>query len=388
MAAALIIFIISVFIVFYAMVGYPLFLILLKKIKKSDEIAKDYNYEPTVTYMIAAHNEEKVIEEKLENALTLDYPAHRFDILIASDHSTDQTNEMVKKFIKTHADRSIRLYCSKEHKGKTNAQNEAQKIVDSEILVMSDANTILNADAIRELVSCFTGSDIVYVCGKLLYSNSGESATSNSESAYWSIDLKMRDIESRIQTITAGNGAIYACRNSEYVDFAPIKCHDSAMPFYYGIQRKRALFNPKAIAVEKAGETNEDEFKRKVRMNRNILQTLRDSFQTVNIFKLKWFSLFYFGHRTCRYLLWLGHLSAFIASIVMACKGSIFGMVAAGLQLIVIILTLSQLRRSFGNRYIRMLGYYGMTVLAQYVGVYRIVTGKAKPTWEKAESTR
>lgn len=388
MTTALVLFIISVVVVFYAMGGYPGMLIILEKIKKPQKIVKDFKLEPTVTYMIVAHNEEKVIKEKLENTLLLDYPNEKIEILVTSDNSTDNTNSIVKSFIASHLDRNIRLYCSKEHKGKTNAQNEAQKTVASEILVMTDANTMLRQDSIKELVSCFVDDNIVYVCGKLIYSNTDSKKTSDSESTYWNLDLKMRDIESRIQTITAGNGAIYACQNKEYVDFDPIKCHDSAMPFYYGIKGKRALFNSDAVATEKAGETNSDEFKRKVRMNRMILSTIKDSFKTMNFFRLKWFSIFYFGHRTCRYLLWLSHLVAFVSSFTMACMGSVFGVVATVLQIVCIILTILQIKNSFNNKLVRLIGYYVMTVLAQFVGVYKIITGKAKPVWEKAESTR
>lgn len=388
MQIALVIFIISVFFIFNTMFGYPFFLILVDKFKKPNKIKTNYNYKPTITYMIVAHNEEKVILKKLENALTLDYPAEIFNILVASDNSTDKTNELVEKYIIDNPNRSISLYCTKEHKGKTNAQNEAQKAINSEIIVMTDANSILNKNAIKELISYFSSDDIVYVCGRLAYSNSKESITSDLESAYWNIDLKMRDIESRIQTITAGNGAIYACRKSEYVDFDPIECHDSSMPLYYGVHNKRAVFNPNAIAIEKAGEINLDEFMRKVRMNRIIFKTLKNSFQTLNIFKLKWFSIFFFFHRTCRYLLWLAHLLVLISSTVIAFTGNIFAIIITVIQLMAIILAIYQLKRDFGNRYIRMFGYYAMTVLAQVVGVYKIIMKKSKPTWEKVKSTR
>ena len=206
---------ICAFVIVYAMVGYPIVLKLLDKILKPSEHKQDLTYEPTVSYMIVAHNEEKVIADKLINATEVDYPFDKFQIIVASDNSTDKTNEIVSNFITEHPELSITLYCSKEHKGKTNAQNEAQKIASGEILVMTDANTMLKPDAIRELVSYFTSEDIAYVSGKLEYSNSLDNATSASESTYWDLDLTMRDIESRIKTITAGNGALYACRNKD-----------------------------------------------------------------------------------------------------------------------------------------------------------------------------
>jgi len=388
MFIAMIILIISLALIFFAMVGYPILLIILDKIMQPKPIKKNYKFTPTVSFMIVAHNEEKVLYNKLINAISLDYPKEKFEIVVASDNSTDKTNSIVNLFIEKNPNYKIRLYCTKDHKGKTNAQNEAQKTILSEILVMTDANTILKQNAIRELVACFTSQEIVYVCGKLVYSNAEDAVTSNSEATYWNIDMKMRDIESRIQTITAGNGAIYACRNKEYIDFELIKCHDSAMPFQYGISGKRALFNPEAIAVEKAGETNEDEFKRKVRMNRIILSTLKDSVKTINFFRLKWFSFFYFGHRTCRYSLWIFHAAVFVCSIVMACMGNMFGMIMTLMQLFGIIISLCQLKKSLNNKCMRLVGYYGMTVLAQYIGVYRTITRKAKPVWEKADSTR
>lgn len=372
----------------FAIVGYPVLLFFLDKVINPRPLQKANDYEPNVTLMIVAHNEEKVILEKLENAVSLDYPKENLEILVASDNSTDQTNEIVTNFIAQHPAERIRLYKSTRRAGKTNAQNEAQKNVQSEILVMTDSNTLFERNVIRELVASFSSPDIVYVCGALIYKNSNESLTSDAESTYWNLDLKIRDIESRIQTITAGNGAVYACRNKDYVDFEPLKCHDSAMPIYYALRGKRAIFNPAAIAYEKAGETIEDEFSRKVRMNRIILQTLKEGFNSLNVFKYRWFSFFYFGHRICRYLLWIIHIIAFLSSIGLAFLGSYIGMILTILQCIGVLITFSQIKNLSKNRMLRMLGYYGITVFAQIVGVYRTLTNKAKPTWDAAESTR
>ena len=388
MIVSAIVFWVSIFIIFFAMVGYPMLLKVLDKMLKPAQMKKNETYEPQLTYMIVAHNEEKVILKKLQNALKLDYPSHKIQILVASDNSSDKTNLIVEQFIKEHSDRDIVLYQSVEHKGKTNAQNEAQKHATGDILVMTDANTMLHTDALRELVSSFTDEDIAYVCGKLVYSNQDDNSTSQSESTYWDMELQMRDIESRFHTITAGNGAIYACRNNEYIDFNPISCHDSVMPYTYSMMGKRALFNPQAVAVEKAGETDEDEFKRKVRMNRDILDMLKMGFKAMNVFKLHWFSLFYFGHRTCRYLLWASHILAILASFAMACMNSVFGLVCFVGQVAFFMLAALALKMNSSNAILHLVGYYGMTVFAQMKGVWNIITGKAKPIWEKAESTR
>lgn len=201
--------------------------------------------------MIVAHNEEKVIRSKLENAIKLDYPKEKFKILVSSDNSTDKTNDIVEEFIKINKDRDITLYQTKERKGKTNAQNEAARLVETEVLVMTDANSIIEKESIKEIVSSFSDDDIVYVTGRLCYTNSNKNETSNSENLYWDLDTKIREIESRLQTITAGNGALYACRTKDYYCFDPIKCHDSSMPLYYALNGKRAIANQNAIAYEK-----------------------------------------------------------------------------------------------------------------------------------------
>src|SRR5690606_34213326 len=123
-----------------------------------------------------------------------------------------------------------------------------------EYLVMTDANSLFSKDAVKELMAAFTEEDIAYVTGKLTITNDLVSDISNSEKSYWDSDLAIREIEGRIQTITAGNGAIYACRTKDYYDFDPIECHDSAMPTHFALQGKRAICNHDAVAYEKAGE--------------------------------------------------------------------------------------------------------------------------------------
>ena len=360
---------IAVFIIFWAMIGYPVSLVILEKLfKKSNN--KDFNAEPTVTIMVATHNEEKVIKEKLYNLLHIDYPADKLEFLIASDFCTDKTDTIVDEFIKMHPERKIHIHKSVNHFGKTNAQNEAQELCNTEILVMTDANAMLESNAVREIVSCFTDRDIAYVSGRLCYINTEENKTANSEGLYWNIDLMCRNIESRFQTITAGNGAIYAVRNKDYKKIPLMECHDSSFPILYALEKKRAIYNPDAIAYEKAGEVTEDEFKRKVRMNRSILRGICPDIRIFNIFSYHWFSYFYFGHRTCRYLLWLMHLLTLVINVLFAITGGWFW------------ITKSK------NKLIKIIFYYCMTVIAQWNGVINIITGKAKPTWEKAESTR
>ena len=387
MIICIIIMAITAFFAFYAMFGYPMIIILLGKFKK-DKAETDIDFEPTVSYMIVAHNEEKVILQKLENALKIDYPKEKFQILVASDFCTDLTDEIVQNFIDNHKDYNIILNKSIEHKGKTNAQNETQKLATGEILVMTDANSMFETNAIRELVSYFYDKKVAYVCGKLKYVNN-DNLTSSTESLYWKLDLKVREIESRFHAITAGNGSIYAVRNEYYVDVDPIYCHDSEFPYLFTLKKKLCLYNSNAISYEKAGECNVDEFKRKVRMNRTILNVFIRMWKPFNVFKYGWFSFFYFVHRTCRYLLWLNHIAFFITSVVFTCIGYyIAGAIIVSLQLLALFIGFISIKHTSKILLIRLIGYYMITVLSQIVAAFKQMTGKSKPTWEKAESTR
>lgn len=378
---------VALFMIFWAMIGYPISIKLIDNILKPKENLKLENSNLSVTVMIVAHNEEKVIEEKLENVIDLNYPENQIKYLVTSDNSTDQTNKIVERFISAHPEKKIKLFKAKKRMGKTNAQNEAQKIVDTDILVMTDANAMLEKNSVKEIVSSFSSEDIVYVAGKLTYSNADTNSTSESESTYWDSDLAIRDVESRLQTITAGNGALYAVRNKDYKDFDPINSHDSAMPTYYALNNKRAIFNKDAIAVEKAGETDSDEFGRKVRMNRIILSFILPSIRILNIFKYRWYTYFYLGHRSSRYLLWLNHILLLLTSAVLSVNNGVFRLLF-GAQILFFLIALLQHYLRWNNKLFELIHYYAMTLLAQLVGIYRILTGNSKPFWEKAESTR
>ena len=382
-----VLFYLSGLIIFWAMIGYPISIRIIGRLYKNRKLEKNYSHKPSVTVMVVAHNEEKVILEKLKNIIGLNYPQDKIEYLISSDNSTDNTNEIVKEFISMYPEKNIRLFEVKNRKGKTNAQNEAQKTIKSDYIVMTDANSMLQIDSITELMAAFTSKDISYVSGKLSIINQSSSDVSNAEANYWDSDTAIREIEGRIQTITAGNGALYACRSNEYYDFNPIKSHDSSMPLLYSLRGKRAIANHDAIAYEKAGEIIEDEFGRKVRMNRILLNHILPDIRLINIFKYRWFSYFYFGHRTCRYLLWICHLVLLISNLLLFNDSILYRFTLLG-QLLFYALGLLKALTNIQNKYLNLIYYYCVTLVAQWVGVYKVITGKAKPFWEKAESTR
>lgn len=372
--------------IFYAFVGYPISLVIIKNIFTKKEIKKNNNYMPRVSMIIAAHNEEKSIIKKLENTISLDYDKNNLEIIVTSDNSTDSTNEKVLNFIEKYPNNNIILYKVKQRMGKTNAQNEAIDIANGEIIAFSDANSMWDKNALNFLVQNFYDKRINYVCGKLKYVNSFENITSNAETTYWNFDLWMRGIESDYGSITAGNGAIYAIRKEGIKLIPVLRCHDGLYPTLCVLDGKRAIYEENALAFEKAGENSQDEFSRKVRMNRGFLKSKYGYFSKFNPLKTGIFSYFYICHRYLRYSLYLFHILLFISSGYLS--KNIFYRYIFYSQ---IIFYLAAVIGAFSKKSIKIFYfpyYYTITIFSQLVAIIREILGKDKPFWEKAESTR
>lgn len=369
---------------FYAMIGFPIVLLILEKfIKREND--QDLSYKPFVSVIISAYNEEDVIEKKLENIISTSYPS--YEVIVANDASNDRTVEICEKFIREHPDYDIRVNTVKNHIGKTNAQNEAVEVAKGEILVFSDANSMFKTDAIDELVSYFTADDIEYVCGSLIYQEDVDVSSAVAENTYWNFELRMRKIESNIKTIVNGNGAIYAVRKADYRHIDLVNSHDYELPLYAGLNHKRALYNPKAIAVEKAGQTTADEFKRKVRMQRRILTNIFTNVRRLNIFEYGWFSFFHFGHKTLRYQQAFFHIVLFITNMALLNEGMFYKIFFLGQVAFYTLAVIGQLTKS-KSKIFYFPRYYSAMMLAQILGGFNEIRGKSKATWEKAETTR
>jgi cellulose synthase/poly-beta-1,6-N-acetylglucosamine synthase-like glycosyltransferase len=213
-----------------------------------------------VSIVVAAHDEEAVIERRLENLLTLDYPADRLEIIVASDSSGDGTDAIVER-IAASEPRVRLLRCPRG--GKVAAQNRAFGETRGEVLAFSDANAVWAPDALGKLVRSLADPDVAYVCGRLvLRAPDG----TNREGAYWRYELWLREQESRLGSVTGGNGSIYAVRRSDYVEVDPRFGHDLSLPYRMVQRGRRAVYEPGALAYEKPSRDLEDEYRRKVRM--------------------------------------------------------------------------------------------------------------------------
>ena len=293
-------------------VGYPLAAGALARTRRRP-IAADPGAEPSVTVVVAAYNEEAVIERRLDNLLALDYPAERLEIVVASDASTDRTNELVEA-VAAREPRVRLLDCPRG--GKVAAQDRAVRETSGDVVAFSDANATWAPDALRHLVADLADPEVAYVCGRLRLE---DAAGSNREGLYWRYELWLREQESRLGSITGGNGSIYALNRGDYVEVDPRWGHDLAFPYRMVQAGRRAVYQPGAHAFEEPTPTNEAEYARKVRMFEHCWEiTLRGSM----LRRLPpGYLVSIVSHRLLRYGSGLLHVALLATSVALAPEG-------------------------------------------------------------------
>jgi cellulose synthase/poly-beta-1,6-N-acetylglucosamine synthase-like glycosyltransferase len=245
----------TILLIAYAQAGYGLLLVVLRRVL-SPRPVRSAPIEPRVTLVVAAYDEAAVIGAKVANALALDYPRDRLQVIVASDGSCDDTVA-----IATAAGADLVLDLPRG--GKIRAQNASVRAATGEIVVFGDANSLWEPDALRELVAAFAEPRVGYACGRVTFVNE---AGTNQEGVYWRYEMWLRGMESGLESVTAGNGAIYAVRREAYVEVDPVMGHDLILPFTLVRNGWRAVDVATAHASEKMVPSIEGEFARKRRM--------------------------------------------------------------------------------------------------------------------------
>jgi cellulose synthase/poly-beta-1,6-N-acetylglucosamine synthase-like glycosyltransferase len=350
-------------------VGYPLTAGGLARLREQ-RVAKDPSWVPSVSVIVAAYNEEPVIERRLENLLALDYPPDRLEVVVASDASGDRTNELVEA-VAAREPRVRLLDCPRG--GKVAAQDRAVRETAGEVVAFSDANATWAPDALRLLVANLADRDVAYVCGRLRLE---DAAGSNREGLYWRYELWLREQESRLGSVTGGNGSIYALKRDDYVEVDPRWGHDLALPYRMVQAGKRAVYAPAALAFEKPTPTNEAEYGRKVRMfehcweimlRGSMLRGLPAGYRASMV-----------SHRVLRYGSGLLHLGLLATSIVLVPAGWPYALALLG-QLAVI--------AAFAAR-VPIARYYVYVTWATVQALWNYLRRGVPATWEAAEGTR
>jgi cellulose synthase/poly-beta-1,6-N-acetylglucosamine synthase-like glycosyltransferase len=376
MTVLAIVFWISAGLIVYTHLGYPLALRLLLALRRRPTLEPGTWEElPRVSLIVAAYDEEEVIEAKVANALALDYPRERLELIVASDGSTDATAERAEA---AGADLVLEL----PRAGKLAAQNAATERASGEILAFSDANSAWHADALRHLIEPFADPAVGYACGQVRFL---DPEGGNLEGAYWRYEMTVREMESGLAGVTAGNGAIYAVRAASYLPLAPSGSHDLSFPFELAKRGLRSLYVPWAQAEEKMAPTLGGEFARKRRM----MAGLWDIVVGERMLSPRGYTPLYayelFSHRLLRYLTPFLHLLAFVANIALLGQGWVY-IATYGLQLALIAAAI--LGGQFRLAPFRIARYYAMTTLSIAAGLWDRLRQGPPAAWEKAPGTR
>jgi cellulose synthase/poly-beta-1,6-N-acetylglucosamine synthase-like glycosyltransferase len=360
-------------------VGYPLTLWLLSRAKRRRKPgptkAHDAEAPPSVSLIVAAHDEEGVIEGKLREALALDYPRERLEVIVASDGSEDRTAELARE---AGADLVLEL----PRVGKLAAQNAAVDRSRGEVLAFSDANARWERGSLRALVDALSADGVAYACGAVrLLAPDG----SNQEGAYWRYELWVRSLESGLAGITGGNGAIYAVRREAYIALDPSRSHDLSLPFLLAKRRWRAVFEPAAVAEEKPVPTLEGEFRRKRRMMRGLWDiVVADRMGSPRGYP-PLYAYEIASHRLLRYLTPLLHLVALGANVALLGEGWVY---TATLIAQLALLAAAALGPVLPFRPLRLASYYVLVTASIAAGLWDRLRRGSPGAWEKPEGTR
>ncbi len=363
-------------IVLYVYFGYPLLLIILSKFIKKP--VKKGNIEPSVTIIVAAYNEEKCIKQKLENCLSLNYPRDKLEVIVASNGSTDNTNNIVRDYLT----QGIKLEVFKEP-SKTNAQNLTVPRAKGEIIVFSDANAIYHKDALFQLMANFADPKVGVVCGRSILKSAETSSVDMKESLYLRYEYWIRKNQSKIGSCVTGSGEMLAIRKELYQKINENYMEDFMLPLLVLEKGYRVIFEPKAFSSEKTSGVASDIFRCKVRIitqdftaffsviGRLIIHTPMVAVQLISHKLLRWLIPFF--------LIVLLYINIFLRgsftyNLILTCQFSFYliALVAHVLE-----------KRDIKIGLLSIPYYFVLVNLASALGVSLSIFGTRLPSWEK-----
>jgi Glycosyltransferase like family 2 len=342
---------------------------------------------PSVSLIVAAHDEQSSIAAKVANMLALDYPRECLEVLVACDGCTDATAARARA---AGADLVLEL----ARGGKIRAQDAAVERSRGELVAFSDANALWEPEALRALAGAFADARVGYACGQVRFVQAARGAgATNQEGLYWRYEMALRALESRLRSITAGNGAIYATRRECYLVVDPIMGHDLSLPFNMVKRGWRAVYVPAARASEKMVPSIEGELKRKRRMMSHTWPILlRGGMLSPRGYPLG-YALMILSHRVLRYATPFLHAVALLTNIALVLM---MGMGDSGLKCLytvtlsgqIALLAAAGLGGIVRVRPLLVARYYVLTTASLALGLWDWLRHGTSAAWEAAEGTR
>jgi len=337
---------------------------------------------PDLSLIVAAHDEQAVIAARVANALGLDYPRERLQVIVACDGCTDATGARA-------SDAGADLVLELPRGGKIRAQDAAVRQARGEIVAFSDANALWEPDAARALVSAFEDPRVGYACGQVRFVQAAAGG-GNQEGVYWRYELAVRALESRLSSITAGNGAIYATRRETYIEVDPIMGHDLSLPFNTVKRGLRAVYVPEARASEKMVPSLGGEFARKRRMMSHTWPILLRGGMLSPRGYPAGYALMILSHRLLRYATPALHVLALAANValVASTSGGAQALYVVTLALQLALLLAAALAGLLPIRPLLIARYYVLTTSSLAAGLWDWLRHGTDATWAASEGTR
>jgi cellulose synthase/poly-beta-1,6-N-acetylglucosamine synthase-like glycosyltransferase len=333
---------------------------------------------PLLSLIIAAHDEQSVIAATVENALALDYPRELLELIVACDGCGDDTALRARE---AGADVVLEL----ARGGKIRAQDAAVERARGQIVAFSDANALWDPDAARALVGAFEDPLVGYACGQVRFIP--VDGAGNQEGLYWRYELALRALESRLASVTAGNGAIYATRRDSYIVVDPIMGHDLSLPFNMVKRGLRAVYVPGARASEKMVPSLAGEFARKRRMMSHTWPILLRGGMLSPRGYPPAYALMILSHRLLRYATPALHVLALAANVALvAMDAGLLYAITLGLQ--IALLLAAALAGVLRARPLLIARYYVLTTASPAAGLWDWLRHGTSASWDAAEGTR
>lgn len=368
----------SSLLIIYIYAGYPLLLRYLPK--KPLNINPHSSIQPAVTILIPAFNEAKVIEGTIRNKLTQNYPAELIQIIVISDESEDETDNIVNRV--AAEDSRVTLIRQTPRQGKTSGLNLAMAQAQGEIIIFSDANSHYESNAIANLVICFSDPEVGYVTGKMIYVNSDGSVIGDGCSAYMKYENHMRALETQVASVVGVDGGIDAIRKNLYQPMNADQLPDFVLPLKVVTQGKRVIYCDKALLNEDALNTSQSEFRMRVRVSLRAYWAMWDMRHLFNPSQYGIFTLQLISHKLLRYLAFIPLLLALI------CNGFITGdSVFYSVTFLIQILfygaaAFVSLNDGTKNRWLGLANYFCLINIASAMACLKFIKGEKIVLWK------
>lgn len=313
------IFVLALAEILWSYAGYPLFLLICSQFIRRTTFLNQW--EPEVTVVITAHNEEKRIAQKIENTLALDYPSDKLNVIVVSDASTDGTEEIVRNYVS----RGVTLKIIPERRGKHYGQGMGVASSPTELVVLTDATTFLKSDAVRFIVENY--ADPTIGCASGCDDVKEQPGSSVGEGAYVRYEMALRRLESRVSSLIGASGSFFSVRKSLCDTWIDDMSSDFYMPITCYMKGYRSVLDERAIGYYTVLHDPAREFQRKLRTIVHGLEVLFHFKQVLNPFKYGLFSIQLLSHKLCRWLVPFAMIAALVSNILLLAHGVAYQMI-------------------------------------------------------------